>query len=467
MKKFLVLTLLLLSISRFVSADIDDNRFVVVIDAGHGGKDGGATRDKFKEKDINLAIATKLGQMIESNMKDVKIVYTRKSDTFVDLYKRAEIANKAKANLFISIHTNSTEAKTTTASGADTYILGLAKSDENLAVAKRENSVILLEDNHTKRYQNFDPNSTESYIIFEFMTNNYMEQSLQFATFVQNGFSNVARRVDRGVNQAGFIVLRESAMPSVLIEVGFINNPTEARYLTSDTGQRMVASAIYSGLDKFKRDFYKKQGQPVSANNATPPPPTQVVDVTSKPTSGYTAESKPVTAKPDNKTADKPVSKPTQQQTSPFIVKNNDPNKSIRATQSSPQNQSNDNKQANTKNTQPTDNKKNETVKPVTQPIENNKPKNTEVQAGNNNRDIPAGAIEYRIQFMTSGARLANNSPRFKGLTPVDVYNDGGSYKYTYGSTTNENEALRLQREVRKKFNDAFLIKFKNGVRIK
>ena len=245
--------------------------FVVVIDAGHGGKDGGAVRGRIQEKSINLGVALALGQLIEANMKDVNVVYTRKSDVFVDLYKRSGIANKAKANLFISIHTNSTAAKVTSAAGADTYILGLAKSEENLDVAKRENSVIMLEDNYTARYEGFDPNSPESNILFQFMTNKYMDQSLEFATYVQSGFSNVAKRVNRGVAQAGFLVLRESSMPSVLIELGFINNQIEAQFLASDIGQQKMAQAIYSGFKKYKDNFDKRQGVRVYTEDTRKP----------------------------------------------------------------------------------------------------------------------------------------------------------------------------------------------------
>ena len=255
-----VLSLLILLFIANVTYAID-SRFVVVIDAGHGGKDTGATRGGYKEKDINLGVVLALGQLIERNHKDVKVVYTRKSDVFVDLDKRADIANKAKANLFISVHTNSTAAKSTSVSGADTYILGLARSEENLQVAKRENSVILLEDNYKTKYEGFDPNSPESYIIFEFMTNTFMEQSLQFASFVQSDFRNVAKRVDRGVRQAGFLVLRKTSAPSVLIELGFINNQSEAQFLSTKSGQQSMARAIYSGFRKYKRDFDKKQGK--------------------------------------------------------------------------------------------------------------------------------------------------------------------------------------------------------------
>lgn len=201
-----------------------DSKFIVVIDPGHGGRDAGAVRGSHREKDINLGVALALGQLIEKNYNDVKVVYTRKTDVFVALDRRAEIANKAKANLFISIHTNSTAARTTNAIGADTYILGLARSEENLAVAKRENSVILLEDDYTTTYEGFDPNSPESYIIFEFMSNKFMEQSLELANYIQKDFKDIAKRNDRGVRQAGFLVLRKTSMPSILIELGFINN---------------------------------------------------------------------------------------------------------------------------------------------------------------------------------------------------------------------------------------------------
>lgn len=237
------------------------NQFVVVIDAGHGGKDCGASRGKYKEKDINLGVALELGGLIKKNMKNVKVIYTRTNDVFVDLNDRADVANKAKANLFISIHTNSTKAKNSSATGADTYILGLAKSEENLAVAQRENSVILLEDDYSAKYEGFDPNSPESYIIFEFMTNKYMEQSLNFASMIQTSFKTKAMRQDRGVRQAGFLVLRRTSMPSVLIELGFINNSTEAAFLSSKAGQKKMAEAIYDGFSKYKKTFDKKQGK--------------------------------------------------------------------------------------------------------------------------------------------------------------------------------------------------------------
>ena len=218
--------------------------FVVVIDAGHGGHDPGAIGKISKEKNINLNVALKLGNLIKKNCDDVKVIYTRSRDVFIPLDRRAEIANNAKADLFISVHTNAL-AKNRTAKGASTWTLGLAKSDANLEVAKRENSVILYESDYQTRYAGFNPNSAESYIIFEFMQDKYMEQSVHLASLVQKQFRHTCKRVDRGVHQAGFLVLKASAMPSILVELGFISTPEEERYLNSEAGANTMAKGIY------------------------------------------------------------------------------------------------------------------------------------------------------------------------------------------------------------------------------
>ena len=227
--------------------------FVVVIDAGHGGHDPGAIGRISKEKNINLKVALKLGKQIRQNCPDVKVVYTRDRDVFIPLNRRAEIANNAKADLFISIHTNSV-AKGASVKGASTWTLGLAKSEANLEVAKRENSVILYEDDYKTRYAGFNPNSAESYIIFEFMQDKYMEESVHLASLVQKQFKNTCKRVDRGVHQAGFLVLKASAMPSILVELGFISNREEERYLNSEEGSATLANGIYRAFLSYKRE---------------------------------------------------------------------------------------------------------------------------------------------------------------------------------------------------------------------
>lgn len=242
-----------LLISPLCTSNLWGQNFTVVIDAGHGGHDPGAIGKISKEKNINLNVALKLGNLIKKNCDDVKLVYTRTKDVFIPLDRRAEIANNAKADLFISIHTNAL-ANNRTAKGASTWTLGLAKSDANLEVAKRENSVILYESDYQTRYAGFNPNSAESYIIFEFMQDKYMEQSVHLASLVQKQFRYSCNRVDRGVHQAGFLVLKASAMPSILVELGFISTPEEERYLNSENGTSTLAKGIYNAFLNYKRE---------------------------------------------------------------------------------------------------------------------------------------------------------------------------------------------------------------------
>ena len=227
----------------------------VVIDAGHGGKDPGAVGKHSKEKHIALAVALKVGKLIQENQKGVKTIFTRKKDVFVKLYKRADIANKAKADLFISIHCNAVNS--TKARGTETWIMGVSRSAKNLAVAKKENAAILLEADYSKNYNNFDPNSTESYIMFELLQNAYRDQSMQMAKSAQNQFKNRVHRVDRGVKEAGLLVLVYTTMPSILVELGFISNPEEEKFLLSEEGQNYLASAIYRAFRDYKNSIEK------------------------------------------------------------------------------------------------------------------------------------------------------------------------------------------------------------------
>lgn len=230
----------------------------IVIDAGHGGKDPGAVGKQAKEKDIVLPIALKVGEYITKEMPDVNIVYTRSTDVFVPLDERAEIANRAKADLFVSIHANS--ISNPKIFGAETFVLGLHRSQENLEVAKKENSVIVLEDDYTTKYEGFDPNSTESYIIFELMQNVYLDQSIEVASLVQDQFERRAGRHNRGVKQAGFLVLRKIAMPGILVEVGFLSNRNEETFMASEEGQTYLASAIFRAIRDYKNRFEARNG---------------------------------------------------------------------------------------------------------------------------------------------------------------------------------------------------------------
>ena len=335
--------------------------FTVVIDPGHGGRDPGAIGRRGKEKTINLNVALKLGRLIQNNCKDVRIVYTRQKDVFVGLDRRAQIANNAKADLFISIHTNSV-ARGRTVRGTETYTLGLHRTDDNLEVAKKENSVILIESDYEQRYAGFNPNSSESYIIFEFLQDRNMEKSVQLATLIQRQFKNTAKRIDKGVHQAGFLVLRETTMPGVLVELGYISTPDEERYLLSEAGTDALAKSIYQAFIR-----YKEQNGALSTPKAPSAPVSR-----QKPA---TKEKAPATSK-KQQTSDKPV---------------------------------------------------------------------------------------FKIQILTSDKKLSANNKQFKGLSPVEYYQEKGLYKYTYGESTDYNKVLRTKRQISAKFKGAFIIAFKNG----
>ncbi|HDR68214.1 MAG TPA: N-acetylmuramoyl-L-alanine amidase [Bacteroidaceae bacterium] len=222
----------------------------VVIDAGHGGKDPGAVGTRVVEKDIALKIALKLGNYIEENIKDVKVIYTRKTDVYLELFERAKIANENKADLFISIHVNANPNPVPF--GVSTHILGMNQENQNLDVAIRENSVILMEEDYQTRYEGFDPTSAESYIMFSLMQNTFLKQSIEFGSLVQDQFRERANRKDRGVIRQPLLVLRETAMPGVLIETGFISNPDEQKYLMTGEGQSIIASAIFRAFRDYK-----------------------------------------------------------------------------------------------------------------------------------------------------------------------------------------------------------------------
>jgi len=253
MKRIIALMGILLYLVPFTASALKPNEYkikTVVIDPGHGGKDSGTRGKKSMEKDIVLSISLKLGQYIKENIPDVEVIYTRTTDVFVPLHERAEIANKNHADLFISIHVNADPQGR--AHGTETFAMGLHKTDGNLDVAKKENAVIYLEEDYHTTYEGFDPHSVESYIVFELVQNIHLDQSLNFASFVQEQFRERARRVDRGVKQAGFLVLWRTTMPSVLIEAGFLSHPNEEKYLMSDDGQDYIASAIYRAFKDYK-----------------------------------------------------------------------------------------------------------------------------------------------------------------------------------------------------------------------
>lgn len=349
--------------------------FTVVIDPGHGGKDYGAVGEFANEKTINLGVALKLGKLIKDNMPDVKVVYTRDKDVFISLQKRADIANAANADLFISIHANSVakdSPKRNTVCGASVYTLGIERSATNLEIAKRENSVIMLEPDYSTTYHGFNPNSTESYIMFEMFQSAHIDKSIRFASLVQNQLVKTAGRRNSGVRQAPFYVLVRTAMPSVLVELDFICNPVQEKFMASEAGQNKLAASIYNGL----REYRNNKGKAL----------TTVIEQEEK-----VDEAPPVRQ--------------------PKVPVNNTP-----------------------------------------QPATTTATDNT---------------LYYKVQFLTSGSLLSPTDQRMKGMTDVEHYTDGKIIKYTVGNgITSIDEAKKLLNQVRQKFPQAFIIKWRSGARV-
>ena len=252
----------------FVMTSLAANkRFTLVIDPGHGGHDAGALGAISKEKNINLAVALRFGKYVEQNLPEVRVIYTRKTDVFIPLNERANIANRANADLFISVHTNALPAGKV-ARGFETYTLGMHRAKDNLDVAMRENSVISMEKDYQQRYQGFDPRSSESYIIFEFIQGKNMERSVDLARMIQRSVCDGANRPDKGVHQAGFLVLRETSMPGCLIELGFITTPDEERLLNNDSRVDDIARGIYEAFAKYKNKYDRSVSVPYRAKDS-------------------------------------------------------------------------------------------------------------------------------------------------------------------------------------------------------
>lgn len=539
--------------------------FVLVIDAGHGGKDAGAVGQLTKEKDINLNVALALGRLVEKNCPDVKVIYTRKTDVFVTLQGRAEIANRNKANLFISVHTNSSPVGKAAPMGAETYTLGMHRAADNLEVAKRENSVITQENNYKQTYHNFDPRKSESYIIFEFLQDRNMQQSVDLARAIQRNYTSSGRK-NKGVHQAGFLVLRATSMPSVLTELGFISNTEEEKFLHSQEGVATLARAIFEGFKSYRQKHYAQdiesleksndegENQTLVAENESnsdaPSPLDKVRDAVSVPqpvdVSTLKAEMVPVTTRPFgqpaapvqkvsgeiNRVISQPelppvsavvnnvastatpavtkevavtpaVAKEVPASSSPIVnnvavvpavakeVVANRPTTTVVAQQDSlvpvipmvatvqpvattspavaenkvvqPENKSS--QAENKTQTAPQDNKTSQTKAQIKAPTKTQNPTKTQdttkkIEKKTNERPI------FKLQLFTIDHALRSDDRHFKGLSPVEYYEEGGRYKYTYGATANYEDAKRLQKDIIDKFPEAFVVAFLNQQRI-
>lgn len=374
--------------------------FTLVIDAGHGGGDTGAKGAISYEKNLTLKFALAFGRLVEQRCPDVKVIYTRKTDKFVELYRRAEIANKAKADLFISFHINALP-KGRIARGFQTYTLGTSKRTgkktgvmENLEVAKRENAVIFLEKDYQQTYHGYDPNSPESNIMFEFIQDKNMENSVELAKYMQKYVCQATGRQDMGAQQDNLAVLRLSSMPGALLELGFISTRDEEDFMNSANAESLYARGIFNAFLNYR----KRHG-----GNITIP---------------YMKIDDPMPEPVVEETKVEPVEVKSVAEPQPEVTSQPEPAKTVKA-----------------------------------------EPAKTVKSTGD---DAPV----FKVQILSSSAKAKSNDARFKGLTDVDSYRDGGMYKYTVGASTDYNEIYRLRKEVVKKIPEAFIIAFKGGKRV-
>ena len=397
----LIRALLVAAFMILVVADVAARQFTLVIDAGHGGHDAGAKGSFSYEKNINLKMALAFGRYVEKNCPDVKVIYTRKTDVFVPLHKRADIANKNRADVFISIHTNALPGGRI-ARGMETYTMGMRRSNEKLSAAQRENAVITYESDYKERYEGYDPNSPESAIMFEFIHDKNMAKSVELAKHVQKSVCSTANRPDKGVKQDVFLVLRETSMPACLIELGFITTPDEERLLNDDASIDNIARGIYTAFAKYKNDNYSGVNVPLVAPKES--------DKVSLPT---------LIPQDD---ADK--------------QKNRNAARNAETTASKPQLATSQPRRA--------------AAKTVNAP------------AGTSKADDDDAPV-FKVQIMANATKEAKNSPRFKGYDGIDMYEEGGMYKYTIGASTNYNAINRLRASLATEFPGCFVVAFRNG----
>ncbi|WP_028909695.1 N-acetylmuramoyl-L-alanine amidase [Prevotella sp. AGR2160] len=403
-RHYRILTIILLFFSAVSFAA--NKPFTLVIDAGHGGHDTGALGVISQEKNINLSVALAFGRLVERNCPDVKVIYTRKTDVFIPLMERANIANRNNADLFISVHTNALP-QGKIARGFETYTLGMHRAKDNLDVAMRENSVISMEKGYKSTYEGFDPKSSESYIMFEFIQGHNMERSVQLAQMIQTAVCRDANRPDKGVHQAGFLVLRETSMPSCLIELGFITTPDEEEYLNTDDGVSRIAQGIFEAFQQYKNRYDRRITVPYKDQSPQEPQIPQIVptDYSKKVSSQNRSVSKPVVAM-STTSSSRAISRATAD---------------------------------NARNTRTFS-------KSVT-------PKATAV------KDAPV----FKVQLFMGSRKLRPGDQHFQGITDFECIQEGNLFRYTTGSSTNYNEINRLRKSLLEKFPDAFIIAYKNG----
>lgn len=411
-KRLFLFLLIMMCIA--VSADAANKTFTLVIDAGHGGHDAGALGSFSKEKNVALNVALAFGRYVENNCPDVKVVYTRKTDVFIPLQERANIANRNKADLFVSIHANALP-KGKISRGMETYTLGMHRANDNFEVAKRENSVILVEKDYKQRYAGFDPRSSESYIMFELIQDKNMAQSVEMAKLVQQKTCAEAGRTNKGVKQAGFLVLRETSMPSCLIELGFITTPDEERSLNDKNTIDAYGRGIYKAFVAYRKKRGGMAGVPYKAEPAEKVSVPQIVPEQPKPSQELAAQRqepvKAATALAQAETAKEP-----QQAEQPEETK-------------------------------------------AEQPVKVQAEQNPDVK----DADGSAETLVFKVQVAASQKPISLKAPCFKKRTDVESYQEGGMYKYTVGASDDYFEVYRLFKNLQTDFPGSFIVAFKNG----
>ena len=412
---------LALFLSFFVTMASAAGKFVLVIDAGHGGKDAGCVGKVSKEKTLTLRYALAFGKIVERNCPDVKVIYTRTSDRFLELWQRAEIANKNKADLFVSVHINAV-AKGSSVHGYQTYALGRGETtgkkgiQENLEVAKRENSVIYMEKDYQQRYQGFD-NSPESNIMFEFIQDKNMERSVELARLFQKSICAATGRLDKGAHQNNLAVLRLTSMPACLMELGFISNPDEEAFMNASSSTDKYARGFLKAFISYKNKYFDGLHVPYRPQDIKETQLPQVVpDEFKEPQPEQAAAAKKRT---------QPTTQPKQPQ--PKQPESTQPNQAA-------------------------------TPLPAGEGQGVGLPSERQVSSSEN-----PGLPIFKIQILTGRQKLKTTDRQFKGLADVDCFEEAGMYKYTVGASSDYNAIALQRREILDKFPGAFIIAFKNG----
>ena len=411
----------------------DGRRFTLVIDAGHGGHDFGAPGAVTNEKTLTLRYALAFGRMVEERCPDVRVIYTRKRDVFIKLIDRAEIANRNKADLFMSFHINAVEGSRS-ARGFQTWTLGRGASTgnkgimENLDVAKRENSVILMEKDYKQVYKGIDQNSAESDIMFEFIADKNRERSVELAKLMQREVCRATGRINAGAHQNNLAVLRLSSMPSCLLELGFISTPDEERFLNSDAALTLYTQGIFNAFLQYKMRFADKITVPYKADDNTPRALPQIVPDEYR---------KQQPAAPAPAATPQPQTAVTRQAATVDALRQAATPDTAQAT-SAPK--------TGTKTSAPASTAPAPVVKTPAAPAATS-----------------AARPVFKVQILSSSAFVKAGDKHFKGLAPVDCYQEGEWYKYTYGASTDYNEISRLRKSILDRFPEAFIVAFKGG----